>query len=306
MLGMVRFAPADPFDDETPAADPRGEPPVATPGGVRASSRVALRPTNPLLEQRFRLARPPKQRPASLEGSRTRLSAPAPVSPCWIKLFAAIRRSRALRQRSPARRRRLRRPGRHREIFPLRDAEHLSPAGAHRPAGACTVLARIFGRPVSLTQNLRYARICSSCARLDLKALAEALHRLRKAKAIRLPRRRSQRRTMQLFCDAPPPRRCSSAGNRLHAGVSRAGNNPTLMFRAPASCRSPCSECTRRLTRIWLSPNRAAANRRWRPSPKICAQYQEAVDCLLKDRDALLTFFDFPESIGRICALEPD
>jgi hypothetical protein len=49
---MVRFAPADPFDGEIPAADPLGEAPVAAPR--RRSRRLAepsFAPTNPLLEQ---------------------------------------------------------------------------------------------------------------------------------------------------------------------------------------------------------------------------------------------------------------
>ena len=50
------------------------------------------------------------------------------------------------------------------------------------------------------------------------------------------------------------------------------------------------------LREIWLSPSRAAAEaamatlRRRNTPPK----YDDAVKCLLKDRDALLTFFDFP------------
>ena len=60
---MVRFDPADPFDDETPAADPLGPAPVASPR--RRSRRLAapiVTPTNPLLEQAFpSWARPPKE-----------------------------------------------------------------------------------------------------------------------------------------------------------------------------------------------------------------------------------------------------
>jgi hypothetical protein len=56
---MVRFDPADPFDDETAAADSRGEAPVALPRRRAAPSIV---PTNPLSEQAFPpWARPPKQ-----------------------------------------------------------------------------------------------------------------------------------------------------------------------------------------------------------------------------------------------------
>jgi hypothetical protein len=60
---MVRFDPADPFDDETPAADPLGEAPIALPR--RRSRRLAapgFAPTNPLLQQAFpSWARPPKE-----------------------------------------------------------------------------------------------------------------------------------------------------------------------------------------------------------------------------------------------------
>jgi hypothetical protein len=60
---MVRFAPTEVFADETPAADPRGEAPVAL--SQRRSRRLAtpsLAPTNPLLEQAFpSWARPPKE-----------------------------------------------------------------------------------------------------------------------------------------------------------------------------------------------------------------------------------------------------
>ena len=49
------------------------------------------------------------------------------------------------------------------------------------------------------------------------------------------------------------------------------------------------------LREIWLSPNRAAAEAAMTTfAEKYTPKYQKAVDCLLKDRDALLTFFDFP------------
>ena len=49
------------------------------------------------------------------------------------------------------------------------------------------------------------------------------------------------------------------------------------------------------LREIWLSPNRAAAEAAMATfAEKYAPKYQKAVDCLLKDRDALLTFFDFP------------
>lgn len=49
------------------------------------------------------------------------------------------------------------------------------------------------------------------------------------------------------------------------------------------------------LREIWLSPNRATAEAAMQTfAEKYAPKYDKAVDCLLKDRDALLTFFDFP------------
>jgi transposase-like protein len=49
------------------------------------------------------------------------------------------------------------------------------------------------------------------------------------------------------------------------------------------------------LREIWLSPNRAAAEAAMATfEEKYAPKYADAVKCLLKDRDALLTFFDFP------------
>ena len=139
---MVQFAPADVFDDETPAADPRGEAPVAAPR--RRSRRLAAprcAPTNPLLEQAFpSWARPPKQPAVGAERASRRRSAPAPASPCWIKFFASIRRSparcaSAWRLRAATACAAL---ARHREdSSALRDAEHLSPG-----AGGSAIPAR--------------------------------------------------------------------------------------------------------------------------------------------------------------------
>jgi transposase-like protein len=51
----------------------------------------------------------------------------------------------------------------------------------------------------------------------------------------------------------------------------------------------------RDLREIWLSPSRAAAEAAMASfSEKFAAKYSDAVKCLLKDREALLTFFDFP------------
>jgi putative transposase len=49
------------------------------------------------------------------------------------------------------------------------------------------------------------------------------------------------------------------------------------------------------LREIWLSPDRARADAAITMfAEKYAPKYDKAVDCLLKDRDALLTFFDFP------------
>ena len=51
----------------------------------------------------------------------------------------------------------------------------------------------------------------------------------------------------------------------------------------------------RDLREIWLSENRAAAEAAMTIfAEKYAPKYDKAVDCLLKNRDALLTFFDFP------------
>jgi putative transposase len=51
----------------------------------------------------------------------------------------------------------------------------------------------------------------------------------------------------------------------------------------------------RDLREIWLSENRATAEAAITIfAEKYAPKYDKAVDCLLKDRDALLTFFDFP------------
>ena len=49
------------------------------------------------------------------------------------------------------------------------------------------------------------------------------------------------------------------------------------------------------LREIWLSPSRAAAEAAMATfAEKYAPKYDNAVKCLLKDRDAMLTFFDFP------------
>ena len=49
------------------------------------------------------------------------------------------------------------------------------------------------------------------------------------------------------------------------------------------------------LREIWMAPDRAAAEAAIDTfQEKYAAKYRRAVDCLVKDREALLTFFDFP------------
>jgi transposase-like protein len=49
------------------------------------------------------------------------------------------------------------------------------------------------------------------------------------------------------------------------------------------------------LREIWLAPNRAAAKTAIALfAEKYAPKYAKAVDCLLKDRETRLTFFDFP------------
>ena len=51
----------------------------------------------------------------------------------------------------------------------------------------------------------------------------------------------------------------------------------------------------RDLREIWLSPNRAAAQAAMTTfAEKYAPKYDKAVECLIKDRETLLTFFDFP------------
>ena len=48
------------------------------------------------------------------------------------------------------------------------------------------------------------------------------------------------------------------------------------------------------LREIWMSPSRAAGETAINFAQKYAAKYDKAVECLTKDREALLTFFDFP------------
>ena len=154
---MVRFAPADPFDDETPAADPRGEPPVALPR--RRSRRRAApssAPTNPLSEQAFpSWARPPTIGAVGADAgfeAAFRAGAGLALLDQIVRLdppFAgALRQRLALRAAAAcAKMARLRE-----DASGLRDAEHLASVGGETsPAGRVHRLWRLFAsRPLRL------------------------------------------------------------------------------------------------------------------------------------------------------------
>ena len=164
---MVRFAPAAPFDDETPAADPLGERPSPCRGGARAGSprHVPRRPTH-CLNGYFRLGRDcQKSQPSAPTPPVARLSSPAPASLCSTPILhenppfaGALRQRLALRAAAACvKMARLRE-----DAAGLRDAEHLAPgAGTTQtsPAGRIHRLWRLFAsRPMRLdASTLRIA-----------------------------------------------------------------------------------------------------------------------------------------------------
>jgi hypothetical protein len=183
---MVRFDPADPFDDEAPAADPLVEAPVAAPR--RRSRRLAApssAPANPLLQQMFpSWARPPKQ-PGVGADAAFFAGASLALLDQILRLdppFAGALRQRLALGAATA----CAALARHREdSSALRDAEHLSPnAGGNAPtspAGRIHRLWRGFAAPsVGFDEpSLRKAADLLELPRdLDLEALAEALRRL--------------------------------------------------------------------------------------------------------------------------------
>ena len=55
------------------------------------------------------------------------------------------------------------------------------------------------------------------------------------------------------------------------------------------------------LREIWLAPDRATAETAIAAfAEKYAPKYDKAVECLIKDRETLLTFFDFPVITGTI------
>jgi len=192
---MVRFAPPEVFDEESPAAEPLGEAPVALPR--RRSRRLAapsIMPTNPLLQQAFpSWARPPKE-PAV--GADAGFEA-AFFAGAGLALFDKILRpgdsgaepafAGALRQRLALRAASACAAlARHREDErALRDAEHLSPnAGGNAPTSPAGRVHRLWrgfaARPAGFeAENLRRAADLLELPReLDFEALAETLQNL--------------------------------------------------------------------------------------------------------------------------------
>jgi len=171
---MVRFAPADPFADETPAAGPLGAAPVALPR--RRSRRLAapsIMPTNPLLEQAFpSWARPPNEPAVGADaGIEAGFLAGAGLALLDQILRLDPRFAGALRQRLALRAATACAAlARHREdSSALRDAEHLAPIGARTsPAGRIHRLWRGFA--------LRSSRLDAPTLRTaaDLLGLSDA------------------------------------------------------------------------------------------------------------------------------------
>jgi len=176
--GMVRFDPADPFDDESPAADPRGAAAVASPRRrSRRGAEPSFEPTNPLLEQAFpSWARPPNG-PAVDAGASCESAFFAGAS---LALFDQILRANppfagALRQRlALSAATACAALARHREdSAALRDAEHLSPnAGGNAPTSPAGRIHRLWRLFASRPLRLDAATLRAAADLLDLSAAA--------------------------------------------------------------------------------------------------------------------------------------
>ena len=230
---MVRFDPPDPFDDETPAADPLGEAPVAVPR--RRSRRLAApssAPVEPIAGKNVSemgaaadktRCRPGRQlRRGFLRRRRARpvgqiLRADPPFA-------GALRQRLALRAATACAA-----LARHREdSYALRDAEHLSSnAGGNAPtspAGRIHRLWRLFGaRPMRLdAPTLRAAAdFLDLPGDMSFAGVADALrdivagaeHPLAAATG-------ASAAAMKLLAGAPPTGAdVSSAGNKPHAEI---------------------------------------------------------------------------------------
>ncbi len=227
---MVRFAPADAFDDETPAADPRGETPVALPRRrSRRPNAPGFEPTNPLMEQAFpSWARPPKQPAVGADAgfeAAFRAGAGLALLDQIVRLdppFAgALRQRLALRAASACvKMARLRE-----DASNLRDAEHLASVGAETsPAGRVHRLWRLFA---SRSARLDAPTLRTAAELLDLSdgsnfegladpsrdIVAGAEHPLAVAAG-------ASAAAMKLLTDAPPTGAdVSSAGNKPHVEI---------------------------------------------------------------------------------------
>ncbi|HEY8137796.1 MAG TPA: DUF1403 family protein, partial [Methylocystis sp.] len=187
---MVRFDPADHFDDETAAADSRGAAPVALPPRCpRQRAAPSIAPTNPLSEQAFpSWARPPT---TGVVGADSGVDAVFRAGASLALLDQILRLdppfAGALRQRLALRAATACAAlARHREdSSALRDAEHLSPnAGGNAPTSPAGRVHRLWrgfaARPAGFeAENLRRAADLLELPQdLDLEALAEALRHL--------------------------------------------------------------------------------------------------------------------------------
>ncbi len=227
---MVRFAPADPFDDETPAAEPRGAAPVVTP--ARRSRRLAasrFAPTNPLLEQAFpSWARPPKEPAVGADAgfeAAFRTGAGLALFDHILRLdppFAgALRQRLALRAAdSCAKMARLRE-----DASGLRDAEHLVSVGARTsPAGRVHRLWRLFASRSSRLDapTLRAAAdFLELPADISFEGVAHALREVVADAGTPLAAGAgASAAALKLLAGAPPTGAdVSSAGNKPHVEI---------------------------------------------------------------------------------------
>ena len=211
---MVQFDPADVFDDETPAADPRGQAPVALPR--RRSRRLAaprFAPPNPLSELAFpSWARPPTIGAVGADaGFEAAFRAGAGLALLDQILRADPPFAGALRQRlalraaaACAKMARLRE-----DASGLRDAEHLASVGGETsPAGRVHRLWRLFAsRPVRL--DARTLRLAAGLLGLpdetNVEGFADALRDIvASAEHPLAAAAGASAAAMQLFRGAPP------------------------------------------------------------------------------------------------------
>ncbi len=166
---MVRFAPADPFDDEIPAADSLGAAPVAPPRRrSRRRAAPSLAPPNPLFERAFpSWARPPATGVVGADGAffaGAGLALLDQIVRAEPAFAGALRQRLALRAAvSCAKMARLRE-----DAAGLRDAEHLASVGGETsPAGRVHRLWRLFA---SRSSRLDAPTLRTAADFLDLPA----------------------------------------------------------------------------------------------------------------------------------------